>query len=46
LVVDGDDFVTEGRSGAIRLSFAPVTPAQIDEAIPRLAAAVASLASS
>jgi DNA-binding transcriptional MocR family regulator len=42
-IVDGDDFVTEGRSGAIRLSFAPVTPAQIDEAIPRLAAAVASL---
>ena len=46
LIVDGDDFVTEGRSGAIRLSFAPVTPAQIDEAIPRLAAAVASLAGS
>lgn len=42
-VVDGDDFVADGRSGAIRLSFAPVTPAQIDEAIPRLAAALASL---
>jgi DNA-binding transcriptional MocR family regulator len=42
-VVDGDDFVAEGRSGAIRLSFAPVTPAEIDEAVGRLAAAVASL---
>jgi DNA-binding transcriptional MocR family regulator len=42
-VVDGDDFVADGRSGAIRLSFAPVTPAEIDEAVTRLAAAVASL---
>jgi DNA-binding transcriptional MocR family regulator len=42
-IVDGDDFVADGRSGAIRLSFAPVTPEQIDEALPRLAAAVASL---
>jgi 2-aminoadipate transaminase len=42
-VVDGDDFVVEGRSGAIRLSFAPVTPAEIDEAITRLAGALASL---
>jgi DNA-binding transcriptional MocR family regulator len=42
-VVDGDDFLVEGRSGAIRLSFAPVTPAEIDEAVERLAAAVASL---
>jgi DNA-binding transcriptional MocR family regulator len=42
-IVDGDDFIADGRSGAVRLSFAPVTPAQIDEAVPRLAAAVASL---
>ncbi|MGA2469471.1 MAG: PLP-dependent aminotransferase family protein [Solirubrobacteraceae bacterium] len=42
-VVDGDDFLAEGRSGAIRLSFAPVTPEQADEATRRLAAAVASL---
>ncbi len=42
-VVDGDDFVVEGRSGAIRLSFAPVTPAEIDEAVTRLAAAIDSL---
>lgn len=43
-VVDGDDFLADGRSGAIRLSFAPVTPAEIDEAVTRLAAALASLA--
>jgi DNA-binding transcriptional MocR family regulator len=42
-IVDGDDFITEGRSGAIRLSFAPVTPDQIDEGIARLAAAVTAL---
>jgi DNA-binding transcriptional MocR family regulator len=43
-VIDGDDFLPEGRSGALRLSFAPVTPAEIDAAVERLAAAVASLA--
>jgi len=42
-VIDGDDFIADGRSGAIRLSFAPVTPAEIDEAIVRLAGAVDSL---
>ena len=42
-VVDGDDFLPEGRSGALRLSFAPVTPQEIDDAVERLAAAVASL---
>jgi 2-aminoadipate transaminase len=42
-VVDGDDFISDGRSGAIRLSFAPVTPAEVDEAVTRLAAAYASL---
>jgi DNA-binding transcriptional MocR family regulator len=42
-VVDGDDFVVDGRSGAIRLSFAPVTPAEIDAAVTRIASAVASL---
>jgi DNA-binding transcriptional MocR family regulator len=42
-IVNGDDFIADGRSGAVRLSFAPVTPAQIDEAVPRLAAAVAAL---
>jgi DNA-binding transcriptional MocR family regulator len=42
-VVDGDDFVVDGRSGAVRLSFAPVTPAEIDEAVTRIASAVASL---
>jgi DNA-binding transcriptional MocR family regulator len=42
-VVDGDDFVAEGRAGALRLSFAPVTVAEIDEAIARLAVAYATL---
>jgi 2-aminoadipate transaminase len=42
-MIDGDDFVVDGRSGAIRLSFAPVTPAEIDEAAERIAAAAASL---
>ena len=42
-VVDGDDFLPEGRSGALRLSFAPVTPAEIDVAVERLASAVATL---
>ncbi len=42
-VVDGDDFVVDGRSGALRLSYAPVTPAEIDAALERLAAAAASL---
>ncbi len=39
----GDDFVVDGRSGALRLSYAPVTPAEIDAALERLAAAAASL---
>jgi DNA-binding transcriptional MocR family regulator len=43
-VVDGDDFVADGRASALRLSFAPVTVAEIDEAISRLAAAYATLA--
>jgi len=43
-IVDGDDFVLDGGSGAVRLSFAPVTPAEIDEAVARLASAVAALA--
>jgi DNA-binding transcriptional MocR family regulator len=43
-IVDGDDFVIGGGSGAVRLSFAPVTPSEIDEAVTRLAAAVDSLA--
>jgi 2-aminoadipate transaminase len=42
-IVDGDDFVIDGGSGALRLSFAPVTPEEIDEAVSRLAAALASL---
>ncbi len=42
-VVDGEDFMADGHSHAIRLSFAPVTAAEIDEAVPRLAAALASL---
>jgi DNA-binding transcriptional MocR family regulator len=42
-IVDGDDFLADGRSGAVRLSFAPVTPEEIDTAVGRLAAAVASL---
>ena len=42
-IVDGDDFVIGGGSGAIRLSFAPVTPDEIDEAVSRLAAALGSL---
>jgi len=42
-IVDGDDFVISGSSGAVRLSFAPVTPAEIDEAVARLASAVAAL---
>jgi DNA-binding transcriptional MocR family regulator len=42
-IVDGDDFVIDGGSGAIRLSFAPVTPEEIEEAVNRLAAALASL---
>jgi DNA-binding transcriptional MocR family regulator len=43
-IVDGNDFVLDGGSGAVRLSFAPVTPAEIDEAVARLASAVAALA--
>ncbi|MGD0198759.1 MAG: PLP-dependent aminotransferase family protein [Solirubrobacteraceae bacterium] len=42
-IVDGDDFLSEGRSGAVRLSYAPVTPAEIDIALERLAAAADSL---
>jgi DNA-binding transcriptional MocR family regulator len=42
-IIDGDDFVIDGGSGAVRLSFAPVTPGEIDEAVPRIAAALASL---
>ena len=42
-VVDGDDFVVDGGSGAVRLSFAPVTPSEIGEAVRRLTAAVAAL---
>ena len=42
-IVDGDDFLSEGRAGAVRLAYAPVTPAEIDTAIERLVAAVDSL---
>jgi DNA-binding transcriptional MocR family regulator len=42
-LVSGDDFVLDGGSGAVRLAFSGVTPAEIGEGVTRLAAALASL---
>jgi 2-aminoadipate transaminase len=39
-VVKGSDFLMEGGRHALRLSFAPVTPDQIEEGVRRLAEAV------
>ena len=43
-VVSGDDFVLDGASGAVRLAYSGVTPAEIREGVTRLAAALASAA--
>jgi DNA-binding transcriptional MocR family regulator len=43
-VVSGDDFVIDGGSGAIRIAFSGVTPAEIREGVTRLAASLATLA--
>jgi DNA-binding transcriptional MocR family regulator len=42
-VVSGDDFVIDGGSGAIRIAFSGVTPAEIREGVTRLAAALATV---
>jgi DNA-binding transcriptional MocR family regulator len=42
-LVSGDDFVLDGASGAVRLAFSGVTPAEIREGVSRLAAALQSL---
>ena len=42
-LVSGDDFVLDGGSGAVRLAFSGVTPAEIREGVTRLAAALRSL---
>ena len=42
-LVSGDDFVIDGGSGAVRLAFSGVTPAEIREGVTRLAAALATL---
>jgi 2-aminoadipate transaminase len=42
-IVDGDDFVVGGGSHAVRLAYAGVTPAEIDEGVARLAEAVAAI---
>jgi 2-aminoadipate transaminase len=42
-VVSGDDFVIDGGSGAVRLAFSGVTPAEIREGVTRLAVALAAL---
>ena len=42
--VKGSDFMLEGGENAMRLAFAGVTPAQIEEGVSRLAAAYRSLA--
>ena len=42
-LVSGDDFVLDGGSGAVRLAFSGVTPAEIREGVTRLAAALATL---
>jgi 2-aminoadipate transaminase len=39
-LVSGDDFVTDGGSGAVRLAFSGVTPEEIREGVTRLAAAL------
>jgi DNA-binding transcriptional MocR family regulator len=41
--VKGSDFMLEGGENALRLSFAGVTPRQIEEGVSRLAAAYRSL---
>jgi 2-aminoadipate transaminase len=43
-IVSGDDFVLDGRSGAVRLAFSGVTPAEIRDGVTRLAGALATLA--
>jgi len=40
-LVSGDDFVLDGGSGAVRIAYSGVTPAEIREGVTRLAAAVA-----
>jgi DNA-binding transcriptional MocR family regulator len=42
-LVSGDDFVLDGGSGAVRLAYSGVTPAEIREGVTRLAAAVAAV---
>jgi 2-aminoadipate transaminase len=42
--VEGTDFLLEGGENTLRLAYAGVTPAQIDEGVARLAAAYRSLA--
>jgi DNA-binding transcriptional MocR family regulator len=41
--VKGTDFMLEGGENALRLSYAGVTPRQIEEGVSRLAAAYRSL---
>jgi len=41
--VKGSDFMLEGGENALRLSFAGVTPRQIEEGVSRLAAAYRSV---
>jgi DNA-binding transcriptional MocR family regulator len=43
-IVSGDDFVLDGGSGAVRLAFSGVTPAEIRDGVTRLAGALATLA--
>jgi len=43
-LVNGDDFVLDGGSGAVRLAYSGVTPEEIREGVSRLAAALATIA--
>jgi 2-aminoadipate transaminase len=43
-LVNGDDFVLDGGSRAVRLAYSGVTPEEIREGVSRLAAALATLA--
>jgi DNA-binding transcriptional MocR family regulator len=42
-LVSGDDFVPDGGSGAVRIAFSGVTPAEIRDGVGRLAAAIETL---
>ena len=42
--VEGTDFLLDGGENTLRLAYAGVTPAQIDDGVARLAAAYRSLA--